>query len=431
MAYVWLYLYLPHVIHPEAYGDFPHYANEKVSDFFINLIPKVFDLTMIEQGLYRPRFLAFVWQYTDTNLMILLDRVYSSWGIKMPLTLAVIPLSIFVWKKIYMDLFHSDKYGVGALFGMSLLFLTSVQTATFLFLRSAKIIVPFIAVAIVHWGITGNREKKRKCTKIDVLHCLLKSAIAFVLCTFDEQIIAAFFFVLCISILFSIVDKEVKTTTLISGFGFFLYIIYEKWWGRKLFEYFTPIEIKKHIHNISMIVTDFSFDYIKKSIEIYFKLLSGNIFGMIGIAVVLSFIIYFGLKMKTREKILALAIFGFSIALTLVLLIGLPILYYYDDFILSIYFISPLMLFIYGTMFCISNGSSSEEKTWKPFLVSIFSVIMLFNISNYETNHLRHLGINGGSIQFRDELYDSKQFNEYYDSVIVTREQYDRYLEDK
>ena len=58
-------------------------------------------------------------------------------------------------------------------------------------------------------------------------------------------------------------------------------------------------------------------------------------------------------------------------------------------------------------------------------------MVLLLNVTKIEECHLRHLGINGGSVQFRDKPFDLVYFNDLYESSIVTRDQYLNYMEGK
>lgn len=440
--YVYYYLKLPHIIHPEVYGDFAQYANKDSRMFVKNLIPKIFDCTMIEQGLYRPRVLAFLWQYIDTNLMIVIDRLFPWFGIKMPLTLVVVPATILVWGYVFKKNFKDISWVWGILFGVVLLFIPNIQTATYFFLRSAKVVVPVLGIGIINYGIAHMEEditiKKYMQGWKRNIGCIL---LLFVLCTFDEQIIAICAFLFVISLLSIVYRKRIQRLSINILAVLLMYVFYDKWWGRWLFEYFTPVQLQRHIHNISMIITDFDFSYLKQSLEIYLKILRATFINDIVLGVILG--IFIGLWIlidNWKDKIIAILLLLLSYGLTLVLLIGLPILYYYDDMILSIYFISPILIFIYTMVYILSKSKMSGRIINQNHIVSVVSVkraavllgvmlVLVVNMRNIEECHLRHLGINGGSVQFRDELYNLQYFVKYYDSTIVTRQQYDNYKE--
>ncbi|MCM1174354.1 MAG: hypothetical protein NC341_04800 [Blautia sp.] len=435
--YVYYYFLWPHIIHPEAYSDFAQYANKDRGLFLKNLIPKVFDCTMIEHGLYRSRALAFLWQYIDTNLMIVLDRLIPGFGIKMPLTLLIIPASILVWGYVFRKNFTDVSWVWGILFGAVMLFIPNIQTATYLFLRSAKILVPVLGLGIINYGINHLEEdmtikQYAQIWKENIL-CIL---LLFILCTFDEQVIAVCVFLFGISILSMLYRKRIQRLSINMLAVLVMYIVYDKWWGRWLFEYFTPVKLQKHVHNISMVITDFDFIYVRQSLEIYVKILRETFINDIILGAVFG--VFIGLWFcidNWKEKLIAISLLLLSYGLTLVILIGLPILYYYDDMILSIYFISSILIFIYAMIYVLSKSKILENTKHSTGFIKreivVFALMLLLfvNIRNIEQCHLRHLGINGGSVQFRDELYDLSYFDKYYDSVIVTRQQYDNYIE--
>lgn len=439
LTYCFFYFKYPHIIHPEVYGDFKNYANQD-GRFFVHLIPKVFDCTMIELGEYRPRVLAFIWQYFDTNLTVMLNSFFPAFGIKMPLTLAMIPLSIGVWEYAFRKFFPNHVKGIGAFIGAATLFLPNILTATFLVLRSAKLITPVIVIGLITYSISHLQQqfiikKYKKHLGQNILNILC----VFLLCTLDEQILAVSAFVVALSVMVAIFDKKINRVAVNFTGALLIYITYYLWWGRWLFEYFTPVELQKHIHSISMIITDFNITFVQQAVKVYLKVLrsvfaDSNIIVMIVGAVVLGMWIFID---NWKEKLVALALFAFSFALTIALLIGLPILYYYDDMIQSLYFITPALLIVYGIVYVISKSSlkkylSRVQKCVGVVLCFICIIILLcINMQSVDKVHLKHLGINGGSVQFRDEFFDSVYFNPYYDSTIVTREQYDNYMEGK
>lgn len=437
--YVLCYFLLPHIIHPEAYGDFNSYANNNLGLLIPNFIPKIFDNTMIEQGLYRPRVLAFAWQYLDTNLMIMINRIFPWFGIKMPLALTTIPFSLIIWRYVYIKCFPNVSGIWGALFGVIILFLPNIQTATYFFLRSAKIVTPFVMIGLMNYALFHfNEPLQLKMRGDQWIRILIAAFVIFALCTLDEQVIAACFFVLALSLFNTIINKKTERMFLVFFMALLLYFVYFKTWGRWLFEYFTPGILKEHFHNISMVIKDFDISFILQGLEVYGKILNATFQGQIGIGIVIGVLLIFWVYIDDiKQKIISLAIIGFSFALVIALLIGLPILYYYDDMILSIYFISPILIFLYAFVYVVSKSKliallfSKKVLAAKYVAYIALSAILLLNISKIEESHLRHLGINGGSVQFRRELFDLKYFNDYYDSVIVTRQQYLDYMEEK
>lgn len=438
LLYIFFYMKLPHIIHPEVYEDFPNYANERIGLLLYNFVPKIFNNDMIEQGLYRPRVLAFIWQYFDTNLMIMIDKIMPGFGIKMPLTLLVIPISMLVWRYVFIKMFRESYAKIGILFGTILLFIPNIQTATYFYLRSAKIIAPIVVIGILNYGISHLSDeftvRLYKDNWKSNVGCIV---LIFILCTLDEQVIAISAFIIALSVLNMLFTKKMQRITVNFIAAIAMYIIYYKWWGRWLFEYFTPGQLKPHIHNMSMIVEDFKFSFLIEAAEIYNKILLSTFNNYIIIGMVFGLIIglWFCIE-RWEEKLISISIIGFSFALTVALLIGLPILYYYNDMILSIYFICPILIFIYGIIYTISKAKQiilvkiNGVSIGKTLVLTMISLCFLYNIRNIEQCHLRHLGINGGMVQFRDENYDLKYFNDYYISTIVTREQYERYMEE-
>ena len=235
MIYLLCYLKLPHIIHPEAYGDVSHYANNPLSLFWSNFISKIFDNTMIEQGLYRSRVLAFIWQYLDTNLLLFIDRIFPEFGIKMPLTLMIIPLIILTWRYVWIKCFPNNSNTIGILFGIILLFIPNIQTATYFFLRSAKIITPVALIGLLNYSLSHLNtpimtERHFTIKKKD----LVAAVVIFLLCTLDEQIIATCAFIVVLSLFISILNKKPERMSFVFATALLFYVIYDKWWGRWL-----------------------------------------------------------------------------------------------------------------------------------------------------------------------------------------------------
>lgn len=438
--YIWCFLKLPHIIHPEFYGDYPNYAMKPDEPFFSSFIPKIFNNRMIEMGYYRPRILAFIWQYIDTNLTVLINSVIPQFGLRMPLALAIIPVSMATWTYVIKSLFPYLPKGVGCFVASLSLYLPNILTSSFLILRSAKIIAPIVSIAILSYTLSKSNENFSypKYIKSWKYNCFFIT-ILWWLCTFDEQLIAMCVFCIALSLLIALCDQKLKTVTINFMLAVIAYVIYHFTWGRWLFAYFTPGGLEKHIHTFSMLLQDFNFSFISQTVETMLEFLRTNCGNCIGILiVVMALVIGLWLHIDNwKEKLIALSIFAFSFALSLAILIGLPILYYYKDMVNGIYFIEPLLTCMYGTFYVIAKSKILRRTTLKKQYLhfGIVIVLLLFisglNISKMEESHLRTLGINGGMVQFRREFIDSRYFNDYYSSVIVTREQYDEYRGEK
>lgn len=432
-VYVYLYIKLPHIIYSEFYGDSIRYVNDINESFWGNLIPKVFDCNMIESGKYRPRMFAFLWQYIDTNLLVWINS-WSDFGIKMPLTLLLTILFPVTFFYVFKNRFPNVICSVGLFIGSTFLFLASVQSSTYLCLRSAKLVAPIIAVFLLAISIEKSNVNF-SFEKEKIVLNILASFVTFIFCTFDEQILAVVALCGAIAILESIFDKRIKFILFNLILVGIFYITYYFVWGKMLFQHFTVGGLQEHSQKVSMIVTNFDLTYIKKALEICGHILkytfaNNYFFAAIVIAIYVGAI----LNIKSiKEKLISIGILMFVFCLSITIVIGLPVVYNFKDLQESIYFITPILIYIYGLIYAVSNMEICKKENGQKIVVGIFcALVILLTIINFnkiEVYHLKFFSINGGTVMFVENPRGIPQLEDKYDTAIITREQYEEYIE--
>ena len=98
--YVYNYFRLPGILHFEVPLDTANFMSGGMHGMK-DMLHKVFNLTMIEGGLYRPRIGAFIIQYCDIKAWNFLNE-HIAWGGHYPFILLAVPLYVYgvqLWLK--------------------------------------------------------------------------------------------------------------------------------------------------------------------------------------------------------------------------------------------------------------------------------------------------------------------------------------------
>lgn len=428
--YIFFYLRLPHVFHAENYNDFPKFLNDPSESFLKNLLYKTFDLAMIEGGGYRPRALAFGWQYIETNFVALLNHYLPFWKLRLPFILFCIPLSIYGFGKLG-DLYIKKNGKIfGWFIGSTILFLPSFQVSTYWFLRSAKLITPFLGIClIVQYFVIDNDIL---ITKKNIIKEFLWSIGLFALCTFDEQLLLTILFLNGIFFLRSLKAKKIQIRLLTYSFALIQYIFFYCCWGKWLFNNFTSIQIVEHGQTFSMIFEQFSIAYFKEALSSFFDTIIWNVNNnkMLFSMLLALFIIAFINCKEKIVKIRVLFLLMFAFGLSLCIIIGLPGVYMYEDLQKGIYLLYMVLIIYFTYIYLVLNWKESKYTQLRNLIVAFF-MLMVVVVSSMQIKKypLIHLGIYGGNSNLRESYVDVECLNELYDDSLITYEQYNEYME--
>lgn len=77
--YVYAWWTFPGIFHMETIIDTKNFLTGGMHGIQ-DMLQKIFNLTMIEGGFYRPRVGAFVIQYLDIKAWIVLNKLFPGWG---------------------------------------------------------------------------------------------------------------------------------------------------------------------------------------------------------------------------------------------------------------------------------------------------------------------------------------------------------------
>lgn len=430
VLYVIYYLNLPHVFHAENYNDFPKFLNKSDESFWKNLLYKTFDLGMIEGGGYRPRALAFGWQYIETNFVIWLNQYLPCWNLRLPFILFCIPLSIYEFGKLGDLCIKKNGKIFGWFLGAAILFLPSFQVSTYWFLRSAKLITPFLGICLIVHNFVIDNDILR--TKKNIIKELLWSIGLFVLCTFDEQLLLTILFLDGIFFLRSLKEKKIKIRFLTFSFSLIQYILFYCLWGKWLFEKYTSIPIVEHGQTFSMIFEQFSFAYFKEAISSFVEVIIWNVNNnkmLFAILLALFIIAFINCKEKIVQiRVLFLLMFAFGLSLCII--IGLPGVYMYEDLQKGIYLLYMVLLIYFTYIYLVLNWKESKYTQLRNLIVAIFMLtVVIVSIMQIRIYPLIHLGIYGGNSNLQENFIDIECLNGLYEDSLITYEQYNEYMD--
>ncbi len=416
------------------------------------LFGTVFNLGTGEIG-YRPRLMSFIVEWFDTKMWIALNKLVP-WGGRYPATLLGIPMVIwggyYVLKKVSED----NKYiWIKRVIPVLLLFLPCYLSTSFLFLRSAKVLVPGVSLCITALSIglgeyAGTKENRRHFWLLEILIAFILSVIV----TLDEQIVASLLVISVILLTDNFFNQrklfDVKVRLPFETF--LLYILFYKWWGRWMFQYYTPYTIGEHLHTYNMAFSG-AVANIYKGAVVWIRSLKytfGNTYLLLALV---GFI--FGVLLVIagwRARVIALELLCSSIVLCAGIVAAHPPIYSFYNCSHGMYVLLPVFFSLFSFFilaFNIERDKLSRMKNvTRIFLISsplliicvsfFFSIIHIKEIS---VDMITYASAYPESYSFEDErkenLYNEEPIlyygiNEsYFTRLIINTNEYDDYIQ--
>lgn len=433
IIYLWNWYKLPWILHFEIDYDIPGFLsgdNAGIKDF----IAKIFDMRIVEGGLYRPRILAFAVQYLDIKIWILLNRI-TCFGARWPLSILACVFLVPGCSRIIKFLFPSVGKAESFLFGACFLYVPQFVAASFLFLRSAKVISFAAAVWIIVWFMK-DREKK---DYTDILRGIGIS----ILLTLDEQLVGVVCIMLGYSILLFLFRKTHRNNIYLAVYGVLNYLLFFFTWGKWLCRYFSGGVLGKHPHSYSNMI--YTYKYLIPALKVYYEALkrlfvnSRNLF----IFFCLLYFVMLGHLLIKREFVSALISVYFVCAgyvFSLLITTEHPIIAQLPDLPQSMYFCIVVFWFILGVGYVVSQQPFINVR-YVMLLGRVMGVFLLlnsvyiqYNIKEYELTNAMQNGVfmhNNLSAFLEDENIKKAGIDRtYFSGALISEEDYERYLDE-
>lgn len=378
--FLYSWLLLPSWVHEEFVVTAPVYLLKPSESLFSNLPEYVFNLKLSEGGCYRPRLLSFFIQYLDTNLSFQLYKSYPQFGIKLPSSalsiLATVAAFIWFWK----SLFPKGGYGVALIGGASLLYYDVYMNTSFMVLRGGKFLTSAAGIFCITIFV---RYCHREFSYNKFGSSIAISGILFLLATIDEQITALIFFIAVLTLIIRRIEKRDSQATVIFVIASVNYCLYFAFWGRWLFNTFTPggIESERHPHQFSDIF-DVNLTYISNSAEM---LVSNMTF--LGIpSIIFLAVLFFSLVRIYRQgedlayKMLICAAFVlFPFVLTSAMVASHPFIYKIHQLWYLLYLVFPVHVIIVAVAYSLQLANFKSDL-FQNMLAVAFIIICITGI---------------------------------------------------
>ncbi len=338
---------------------------------FGDFIRKSFNLGMIENGCYRPRIGAFMLEYLDIMLWKTFNLSRGGAGGHLPLVLLVIPVMIAGWNGILKNLSDTMSWQCRFLTGAGFLFSTHYQAATYVFLRTAKLLAPAVVLCVAAFFLSG---KTRPCNlKKDLFTGFVFSLIY----TIDEQILAAGMLFCAVSIVYGCCCKRLTTSGAVFFSSGVFYVVYYFTWGRMLFAHFTEGELLEHPHTYHGMLENLQYSIAGGS-RVYFHAMLWMAWNSIPVLVLCAavYLIFFFLNRDLQQRLLSLSFLAGAYGLAVCMVSAHPAIAVFEDIPRGMYFITTAFLTV--TAFFIT-GIPVSEKVRKELFANILAVICLLN----------------------------------------------------
>lgn len=400
--YFYLWFTLPGILHFELVGipnsDIPNFIHGGMSGGH-DFIAKSFDLSMIEGGLYRPRLAGFMIQYLDIKSWLFMNAHLPTWGGHWPAVIFsgfVLVLGAYlILQQLFPDLKRSIVFFSSAVF----LFLPHYIAATFLFLRTAKLMsagVTLILVAIFLFC----REKIYAST--DWKKMLFCGFGIMFLYTVDEQVLYVGL-VLCIAGVLAAWPKRrwQEWNVVMFGSSLLWYASFHMVWGKALFRHYTHIPLGAHPHQIQNAILNFH-SFVHQGLSTYhhalFRLCGDEkIVFAVAVLLVMALIVHCKKGIFKTWGCLFLAASAF---LPVLLVTAHPAIYKLKELPLGMYYNITILLALLGILFLlVAIGTIRLRKVTlrgQTVAVILLLLVCIFHVSHVERSHLVH-GTEGGA----------------------------------
>ncbi len=375
-----VYFFCFWVVHPAwVHSEFPElslrYLLKSDEDLFSNCFQYVFNQNLGENGFYRPRMFSFLIQYVDTNLAFKLYQDSNLIGIKLPSYALSIVATIVAYIGFWKSLDLKKQWGIGFLGGASLLYYDIYINTSFMVLRGGKFLAT--ASSLICLGLflrmisqTASRDNRIRSMTIAIA--------LFVLATIDEQVTAVLFLLTVLAFFVSKKEKRFNRAAGTFGIATTLFFSYYFFWGRIIFEYFTPggLQTKSHPHQLYHAFR-LSFDNLFHAIEILFANYVALGFSSLILLMILVFSIikYFYSKKTTIQETSILIFLIFSpIFITLAMVASHPPIYRIKELWFLFYLHAPVVLLFCAVPYAISIARLKTQRMPIFFAIALIAI---------------------------------------------------------
>lgn len=340
-------------------------------------IYKIFNLSVTEQGYYRPRVISFLLQYIDSKFLLFMTKVYPQWGARLIgyyFSILMIILASFYLTTV---LFPKNNFWFKLLLAMMPLTWLNMHWTLLVTLRSGKLLC--VAGVIYIFTIFIKAEKR----DFNVLHgnTLLFYVIMFNLfCLVDEQCISMLLLFTCCSLFYVLIDKNIHTFVLYGGCALALYFVQYHTFLKSVFSQFTPNFSSTHPHHLSLLLENFTWNMVWKSIKIYGYLIVKNF------SFLLIFFLFALIKCVHSKKNYVLLNSGMFIVGGIISVVGLglihPPIINLPELKISMYFLPTIAIFYCLFLYLLKESSYNN---YYQFILAIFIAgVSLNNITQFD-----------------------------------------------
>ena len=424
----------PPIIHEELMITMPKLVNKADESFLAGLFQKTFNLEIVEDAGYRSRALGYLVGYIEPNLIVKINEVFPAWSVRQPFLYVGMFLGFLICAKLIRGLFPTiSRYG-GLFAASSLLFFANLQTGLYIVNgRSAKVLLLPACLFLAYYFIK-NIETYIDVSLKKLSYLALSSCGVFVLMTLDEQVLAAVCCMTVSAFIISVLQRRVNVVSVIYFAASALYATFHLWWGRAIFQIFTPTSLVTNIHNIGTLYSSLSPRHVSASWEILQHVM-GSFFASntVFVAVACLVTVLWSMLGNYKEKLIPVLFILSADAITIACILSQTPAYDYKDLWNSNYFCVPFVFIFASMLYVLSKTKMFSQKSIAVFLVlgmgSIAGVNMQ-SIDKYYTNFLRpfggHIGVfyswehpkvEGAQASLFDGALSEKNFEKTLDSM--------------
>jgi len=396
------------MIHPETYITFPLQIKTE-SNVIKQCIPTIFNLDNFEGGAYRPRLMSFLIDYININALPVLNKLFPFWGMRLIFNVISILLSIIAVYLLINNIFKTMPIGLKSFLSVFPIYFVNIQSGMGIFYRTSKFLVVPLCLFLLHYFLKNFKTSydTKKYFK------LFLPIILMFLCTiYDEQLVLCILYFSFISILLSVIYKQIHNNTIVFTGSLVLYLIWYQIIGRYLFTVFTPHVLTQHIHTYNSFLKILLPWNLYNCMTLYFKLVSSN---LMLLSPILFLLLVFYL-IKKQKNILIIFIPALVLLLSILLvcanalghwaIIDLPDMKY------STYLAPALFLFYFMFIyFAFKIFSNYQSKKVIINVLLLFMLVVIFihqyNWKKYYNIHVEGIG-HLVRINKEDEIYNDQ-----------------------
>ena len=294
-------------IHPETYHTFARQL--RPGAFIRELIPAVFNKVNFEGLGYRPRVMSFLVDYINVNSVVVLNRIFPFWGMRLLFNVISVPLTVFAFYRLLDYFFKTMPAGLKLFLSVLPLFSASFMLEAGGFYRSGNHLSGPLSLFLLYYFFKNSGvsfEKK------NIRRLLLPVFLVFLCTLFSEQLLAVTVYFAFSAVLLSVIKRKVYCNAVVFTGAAVCFLFWFHAAGRYLFGIFTTIApfvpcaygsvsflpaetqaMTQHVHRFGSFLLILSPGSIPDLVWAYFELIRRNIthFSLIIILSLVCFVI--------------------------------------------------------------------------------------------------------------------------------------------